>query len=58
MTPVLTPNFIGVQSDITDSMKLDRLKSDLVATVSHELRTPSPACRALPTAAGNGISAR
>jgi len=33
-------HFIGVQSDITQSKEIERLKNDLIATVNHELRTP------------------
>lgn len=32
--------FIGIVRDLTERNKIDRMKSELVATVSHELRTP------------------
>ncbi len=32
--------FVGVITDLTEHMKLDRMKDDFVSTVSHELRTP------------------
>jgi PAS domain S-box-containing protein len=33
-------HFIGLQTDITERKKMERLKDELVSTVSHELRTP------------------
>lgn len=38
-------HFIGVQSDITERKKIERLKDELVSTVSHELRTPLTSLR-------------
>lgn len=32
--------FVGTVRDITDKVKIDRLKNEFVSTVSHELRTP------------------
>jgi PAS domain S-box-containing protein len=32
--------FVGIQSDITQSKEIDRLKSNIISNVSHELKTP------------------
>jgi PAS domain S-box-containing protein len=32
--------FVGIQSDITHSKEVDRLKSNIISNVSHELKTP------------------
>jgi PAS domain S-box-containing protein len=35
-----TTGFVGIQSDITQSKEVDRLKSNIISNVSHELKTP------------------
>jgi len=37
--------FIGIVRDLTERKKVDRLKSEFIATVSHELRTPITSIR-------------
>ena len=32
--------YVGVQQDVTEQKRLDRMKDEFVSTVSHELRTP------------------
>ena len=38
-------NFIAVKEDITERMKIERMKSEFISTVSHELRTPLTSIR-------------
>ena len=37
--------FIGIVRDITDRVKIERMKTEFVSTVSHELRTPLTSIR-------------
>lgn len=45
ISPVFDENstlvaYVGVQQDVTERKRLDRMKDEFVSTVSHELRTP------------------
>lgn len=40
-----TTNFVAVKEDITERMRIERMKSEFVSTVSHELRTPLTSIR-------------
>ena len=37
--------FLGIASDISDRVKIERMKSEFISTVSHELRTPLTSIR-------------
>ncbi|MDD2914785.1 MAG: PAS domain S-box protein [Gallionella sp.] len=50
--------FIGVVRDITERIKIERMKSEFISTVSHELRTPLTSIRgALALIAGGVVGA-
>ena len=38
-------HFVAVKEDITERMKIERMKSEFISTVSHELRTPLTSIR-------------
>ncbi len=38
-------NFVAVKEDISERMKIERMKSEFISTVSHELRTPLTSIR-------------
>ena len=40
-----TTNFVAVKEDVTERMKVERMKSEFISTVSHELRTPLTSIR-------------
>ncbi|MDP4029122.1 MAG: PAS domain S-box protein [Gallionella sp.] len=40
-----TTNFVAVKEDITERMKIERMKNEFISTVSHELRTPLTSIR-------------
>ncbi|MDH4284657.1 MAG: PAS domain S-box protein, partial [Gallionellaceae bacterium] len=40
-----TTNYVAVKEDITERMKIERMKSEFISTVSHELRTPLTSIR-------------
>lgn len=40
-----TTNFVAVKEDITERIKIERMKNEFISTVSHELRTPLTSIR-------------
>jgi PAS domain S-box-containing protein len=40
-----TTNYVAVKEDITERLKIERMKSEFISTVSHELRTPLTSIR-------------
>lgn len=49
--------FIGIVRDISERMKVDRMKNEFVSTISHELRTPLTAIHASLDLMGSGVIA-
>lgn len=49
-------HFVAVKEDITERMKIERMKSEFISTVSHELRTPLTSIRGSLSLIAGGVS--